>query len=78
MHKQVKCVSFNIQGLCNPSKWKLFWNYITSSQADVICVQEHKEVQFSGQVGTFRGFDIFYAGQGTTSGVLMIIKHELT
>ena len=77
MHKQVKCVSFNIRGLCNPSKWKLFWNYITSSQADVICVQEHKQVQFSGQVGTFRGFDIFYAGQGTTSGVLMIIKHEL-
>ena len=46
MHKQVKCVSF--------SKWKLFWNYITSSQADIICVQEHKQVESSGQVGTFR------------------------
>ena len=77
MHKQVKCVSFNIRGLCNPGKWKLFWNYITSSQVDVICVQEHKQVEFSGQVGSFGGFDIFYAGQGTTSGVLMIIKHEL-
>ena len=77
MHKQVKCVSFTIWSLCNPSKWKLFWNYITSSQVEVFCVQEHKHVEFSGQVGSFGGFDIFCANQGTTSGVLMIIKHEL-
>ena len=69
MHKQVKCVSFNILGLCNPSKWELFLNNITSSQADVICVPEHKQVEFSVQAGLFGGFDIFYAGQGTTSGV---------
>ena len=50
-----KCVSLNIRGLCIPSKWKLFWNYITSSQADVICVQQHKQVEFSGQAGSFRG-----------------------
>ena len=77
MHKQVKCASFNIGGLCNPSKWKLFWSYITSSQVDVMCVQEHKQAEFSGQVGSFGGIDIFYVGQGTTSGVIMIIKHEL-
>ena len=69
MHKQVKCVSFHIWGLCNPSKWKLFWNYITSSQANVICAQEHKQVEFNGQVGSFGGFDILN-GQGHSLNII--------
>ena len=73
MHKKIKYVSFNIAGLCNPSNWKLFCNYITSSQADVICVQENNQGEFNGQVGSLGGFDIVYAGQRTTVGVLILL-----
>lgn len=67
----------HIQVLCNSSKWRLFWIYLLKNQPDIVCLQEHNQHSFAGQVAFFGGYDIYYSRAAHFSGLCMLVKHDL-
>ncbi|MCO5572315.1 hypothetical protein L7F22_026068 [Adiantum nelumboides] len=77
MHNSVKCISYNVCGLCNHDKWRLTWHYVHTCKADNVVLQIHNQHEFTAHSSYFAGYWIAYAGLYDFSGVLMLIRHEL-
>ena len=77
MLQTLKCFTYNVQSLCNVSKWRLLWNYVHKMQPDIVCLQEHNQHAMAGHHGFLHGYDIYYAGTATYSGVCILVRHEL-
>ena len=77
MLQTLTCFTYNVQSLCNASKWRLLWNYVHKMQPDIVCLQEHNQHSMAGQHVFFCGYDIYYAGTATYSCVCILVRHEL-
>lgn len=71
----MKCFTYNVPGLCNAKKWRLFQHYVHNTQPDMVCLQEHNQHSLAGQQGFFSWYK--NAGTGNSSWVCthMIYSH---
>ena len=46
-------------------------------QPYIVCLQEHNQHSMAGHHGFLCGYDIYYAGTATYSGVCILVRHEL-
>ena len=47
MHLPLKCLTYNVRGICDHAKWKLTWHYIYTCKADIVILQEHNQHEFA-------------------------------
>ena len=75
----MKIVTWNVRGICSPSKQYGMWKSIFNSEWDILCVVEHKEHAKSGSSFHHKQYHVFYAGAngGPYSGVMLIIRDSL-
>lgn len=77
MQPPMKCMTYNVRGLCNTDKCKLIWNYIHTCCPHIVFLQEHNLHKFASKLGYFSGFYIMYAGVVNFSRVVAIARQDL-
>lgn len=77
MHLPLKCLTYNVRGICDHAKWKLTWHYIYTCKADIVILQEHNQHEFASQTSFFAGFKIMYAGSLGYSDIAMLVNQNL-
>ena len=75
----MKIVTWNVRGVCSPSKRYGMWKSIFDSQWDILCAVEHKEHAKSGSSLHHKQYHVSYAGVtgGPYSGVMLIVRDSL-
>ena len=75
----MKIVTWNVRGVCSPSKMYGMWKNVFSNQWDILCAVEHKDHAKSGTSHQHNGYHACYAGVngGLYSGVILIVKNNL-
>ena len=75
----MKIVTWNVRGVCSPSKRYGMWKSIFNSQWDILCAVEHKEHVKSGSSLHHKQYHVFYARvtRGPYSGVMLIVRDSL-
>ena len=66
----MKIVTWNVRGVCSPSKRYGMWKSIINNQWDILCAIEHKEHAKSGSSLHHKQYHVFYAG--VTGGLIQV------